>query len=238
MTGHTSGLRATSRAAALALLIPLLAACQKGAEPVVPTGDAGYAAIAVPDGAEASTRYALQAGDVVSVQVYGEPELTVNEIALDNGGALNLPLIGAVTARGLTAAELSAAVEAAYRAGYLRDPRVTVLVKKAQQRTIAVEGEVALPGVYPYAEGQTLLTALALARSPTEKAKLDEIMVFRTVDGQRTAGRFDLRAIRGGRSPDVPLLAGDTVVVGFSSARGAFLDAVRALPVFGIFRPY
>ena len=219
-------------------LAGLLGGCQQGIDPVVPQGEAGYAAIAAPDAAPATQRYTLQPGDILSIRVYDEPELSVDEIAVDNAGMVSLPLIGDVAASERTATELARIVESAYAADYVRDPRVTVLVKKAQARTIAVEGEVALPGVYPYAEGQTLLTALALARSPTEKAKLDEIMIFRTVDGQSMAGRFDARAIRGGRMPDVALLPGDTVVVGFSSRRGAFLDAIRALPVIGIFRPF
>ena len=215
-----------------------LSACQRGADPVVPAGQAGYDALAMPSGAMQTQRYTFQPGDILSVRVYDEPELSVEEIAVDNAGIVSLPLIGDVPARGLTASELARTVEAAYAAEYLRDPRVSVLVKKAQTRTIAVEGEVELPGVYPFAEGQTLLTALALARSPTEKAKLDEIMIFRMIDGQRMAGRFDALAIRGGRMPDVALLPGDTVVVGFSSSRAAFLDAVRALPVLGVFRPF
>ena len=215
-----------------------LTACQRGADPIVPAGQAGYDAISLPSDAMQTQRYTFQPGDILSVRVYDEPELSVEEIAVDNAGIVSLPLIGDVTARGLTASELARTVEAAYAADYLRDPRVSVLVKKAQTRTIAVEGEVELPGVYPFAEGQTLLTALALARSPTEKARLDEIMIFRMVDGQRMAGRFDALAIRGGRMPDVALLPGDTVVVGFSRSRAAFLDAVRALPVLGVFRPF
>lgn len=223
---------------ALALAGLSLAACQPGTDSIVPAGDAGYAAIDVPQGDGVPERYLLLPGDVVSVQVYGEPELSVAEVSLDNAGMLNLPLIGGVRASGMTADELSSAIEAAYAAKFVRDPRVAVLVKKTQLRTIAVEGEVALPGVYPYVEGQTLLTALALARSTTEKAKLDEVMIFRTVDAQKMAGRFDIRAIRGGRMPDVALLPGDIVVVGFSGPRGAFLDALRAIPAIGIFRPW
>lgn len=220
------------------VVVLVAAACQQGNDPVVPTGDAGYAAISTAEASPQPARYPLAPGDVISVRVFEEAELSVEEIALDNAGVVSLPLIGDVRASGLTATELANAIEAAYAADYVRDPRVAVLVKKTQLRTIAVEGEVAQPGVYPYAEGQTLLTALALGRSPTEKARLDEVMVFRVVDGQRMAGRFDVRAIRGGRMPDVPLLPGDTVVVGFSATRGAFLDAIRALPVIGIFRPW
>ena len=216
----------------------VLAGCQPALNPVMPAGEAGYAALAQPDRADTVRPYALGAGDIVAVRVYGEPELTVEEIALDNGGVVSLPLIGDVPAAGLTATELARAIERAYGARYLRDPRVSVIIKEGRQRSIAVEGEVEQPGVFDYVEGQTLLSALALARSPTETAKLDEVMVFRTAGEQKFAARFDVQAIRAGRSPDVPLRAGDTVVVGYSRLRGAFQDALRAVPVIGVFRPY
>ncbi|QYJ06693.1 polysaccharide biosynthesis/export family protein [Qipengyuania flava] len=214
-----------------------LAGCQAGLDPVVPAGQAGYSAIAT-DASNLAERYALAPGDVVSVRVYDEADLSVEDITLDNAGVLSLPLIGDVRAAGQTATELARSIEAAYAADYLRDPRVSVLIKQARVQTIAVEGEVTQPGVFPYQQGQTLLTALALARSPTDTAKLDHVIVFRTAGGERQAGRFDVQAIRGGAMPDVDLLPGDTVVVGYSATRGAFLDAVRAIPIIGVFRPY
>ncbi|MBT8427502.1 MAG: polysaccharide export protein [Erythrobacter sp.] len=217
--------------------VALLAACQPPLDPVVPAGQAGYDAVSVDPAQVTPQVYALAAGDKIAVQVYGEPELSVSELAIDNAGNVSLPLIGQVRAAGQSSAELARTVEAAYAADFVRDPRVNVVVLEGQQRTIAIEGEVEQPGVFPYSEGQTLLTALALARSPTETAKLDEVIIFRTIGGQRSAGRFDLQDIRGGRSPDVPLMAGDVVVVGYSTVRGAYLDVVRTIPIFGIFRP-
>ena len=232
-----SGYRAGgARCCGLAAVL-LLAACQTPLNPVVPDGQAGYDAVAVDPATTLPVRYTLAPGDVIAVRVFDEPELSVEEIALDNAGNVTLPLVGEVRAVGLSAAEFAAAVEAAYAANVLRDPRVSVIVRQGRGRTIAVEGEVEQPGVFPYVEGQTLLSALALAQSPTDTAKLDEVMIFRTVDGQQTAGRFDLRAIRGGRMPDVALVSGDVIVVGYSSLRGAWQDVLRAVPVFGIFRP-
>lgn len=219
----------------------LLAACQPALDPVMPAGSAGYEALAAsagPGAEEAAGPYQLGAGDTIAVRVYEEPELTVEEIALDNGGVVSLPLIGDVAAAGLTATQLARTIEDAYRANYLRDPRVSVIIREGRERTIAVEGEVEQPGVFPFVEGQTLLSALALARSPTETAKLDEVMVFRTIGANRQAARFDVQAIRGGRAPDLALQPGDLVVVGYSSLRGAYQDFVRAIPVLGIFRPY
>lgn len=225
------------RTVACAIGAALLAACQPALKPVVPAGDAAYDAIAVPVSAPDAS-YRLSAGDVIAVRVYDEPELTIEELTVDNAGTISLPLIGDVRAAGQSPSELARAIEAAYAADYVRDPRVSVQVRKGKVASIAVEGEVEQPGVYPYEPRQTLLTALALARSTTDTASLDEAIVFRTIDGQRMAGRFDIQAIRGGRSPDVPLLAGDTIVVGYDSVRGGFLDAVRAIPVLGIFRAY
>ncbi|WP_171033031.1 polysaccharide biosynthesis/export family protein [Qipengyuania marisflavi] len=226
------------RGAMLLSSLALLGACQSRLNPVVPAGEAGYTAIAVDPATLPVPRYALGAGDVISVRVFDEAALSVDEIVVDNAGVISLPLIGDVRVAGRTASELSRDIEAAYAAAYLRDPRVSVLVKKGRVQTIAVEGEVEIPGVFPYVQGQTLLTALALARSPTETASLDQIMIFRTAGGERVAGRFDLQAIRGGRMPDVALLPGDTIVVGYSSVRGLFVDAIRAIPVLGVFRPY
>lgn len=236
MTGRILPERNSKAAIAVACLLAA-SACQTPLDPVVPDGQAGYDAVVIDPQTALPERYTLAPGDIVSISVFGESDLSVERIAVDNAGMLTLPLIGDVQAVGRSASELGAAIEAAYATNYLRDPRVSVAVLEARDRTIAVEGEVEQPGVFSYAEGQTLLSALALARSPTDTAKLDEIMIFRTVDGERTAGRFDLRAIRGGRMPDVALVPGDVVVVGYSSVRGAWQDVLRAVPVFGIFRP-
>lgn len=229
---------AAPRAIAALLGALLCAACQPQMHPVVPAGEAGYSAVAVDPATVAPQAYRLTAGDKIAVRVYDEPELSSEQLVIDNAGAISLPLIGDVQAAGLSSAELARAVEAAYGARYVRDPRVSVQILQGRIQTIAVEGEVEQPGVYPFEPGQTLLTAMALARSPTETASLDEVIVFRTVNGERQAGRFDLLAIRAGRMPDVSLLAGDTIVVGYNSLRGGFLDVVRALPAIGVFRPW
>jgi polysaccharide export outer membrane protein len=219
-----------------AICFLLLAACQAPLNPIVPVGQAGYDTI---DGAQPdiAARYALQAGDVLSISVFDEPELSQDEVAIDAAGNLSLPLIGDVRASGSSATQLARIIEQAYGANYLRNPRVAVAIKKARDMTVAVEGQVNLPGIYPWREGDTLLTALAQARSPTDVAKLDQILVFRMVDGQRYGGQFDLQAIRGGRMPDLALLPGDVVVVGYSGLRGAYKDVLQTAPLVAVLRP-
>ncbi len=223
--------------AVIAIPVGALAACQATLQPDVPTGADAYTAIAVaPEESDAvAPRYALRGGDVVSVAVFQEPELSRDSIVLDAAGNLNLPLLGEIRARGLTTSELARSIESAYAAQYLRDPRVAVYLDASIKDAVTIEGQVELPGMYDYRDGLTLLSAVALARSPTRTAKLDEVVVFREVDGQRQGGVFDLMAIREGRMPDPALRPGDVIVVGYSSLQGTYRDILQAAPILGIF---
>ena len=69
--------------------------------------------------------YALDTGDVGRVSVYGEPEMT-KSYRVDDGGAISLPLVGAIKVRGLTTQMTAAAISAALADGYIRDPSVAV----------------------------------------------------------------------------------------------------------------
>ena len=228
------------RSSALCLgLLPaavLLAGCQPSLQSDLPTGAAATEMLAVDPAVLEPSAYLIRAGDVVSVSVFREPDLSLESVRLDDAGTFSMPLIGEVEAAGMTAAQLSDAIERAYAARYLRDPEVTVQIIEGRPRSIAVEGEVTNPGIYEIRPGYTLLSAMALAGSPTEKAELDEVLVFRTINGQRAGARFDLTDIRAGRAEDVQLLPGDVVVVGFSRLRGGFLDFLRAAPLFGLFQ--
>lgn len=221
----------------LAVLAGATAACQAPMNSDLPKGAAGYEAIAVDPAQTEITDYLLVPNDEIAVRVYGEPELTNESVIIDAAGKINLALIGDVAAEGKSAGQLATEIEQAYAAQYVRDPRVSVQLKRGHAATIAVEGEVEIPGVFPYEPGQTLLTALALARSPNDAASLSNTIIFRRVGDQKLAGRFDTLAIRAGRMPDPELMPGDIIVVGYSSSRGALLDFIRTIPVIGYFRP-
>ena len=220
----------------IALLLPAvaLAACQSTLDPVVPAGQAAYEAIAVPDEAEGAA-YALRPGDAIGVLVYGEPELTQQRLLIDETGHFNLPLIGQIRALGRTTAQLSEDIAAAYRAGFVRDPRITVSLLEATGGAVAVEGEVKAPGIYPIRPGHTLLAAMALAGSPLPTGRVDHVLIYRKVDGQRMGGRFDIKAIRDGAVDDPLLRDGDVVVVGFSRRVGIYQDLLKLTPLLNTF---
>jgi polysaccharide export outer membrane protein len=101
--------------------------------------------------------------------------------------------------------------------------------------TFAVEGDVREPGIFEAAPGTTLLSAIAQAKSTTDTAKLDEVMIFRNQAGQRLGARFNIGDIREGRAADPMILAGDTIVVGRSSLKNSWKQFLQAVPLLNLF---
>ena len=221
-------------AAAAALLFLALGACAAQVESPLPSGPAAYDAIPV-QVMDQRLAQRIRAGDRLAIRVFGEPELTSDAYRVDSTGFLQVPLVGQIIAAGVTPEELRAELTRRLGARFIRDPQVTVAVVERAKASFAVEGEVEEPGVYDADDTTTLLAALARAKSPTQTAKLDEILVFRTIDGKRLGVRFDLRQIRAGLAPDPQIIGGDTIVVGFSANKGAFRDFLQAIPLFNLF---
>lgn len=226
------------RAAFLVICAISAAGCQPELHSDLPTGPAAYQTVAVTDADTVNALTLLQPKDQISVNVFKEEDLTTPDVVIDEAGNVSLPLIGEVHAAGLSPAQFARAVQDAYGRNYLRDPHVNIVLVKPAPRVISVEGEVKTPGVYEVQQGYTLLSALALAGSPLETAKYDEVLVFRQKDGQRIGGRFNLTDIRAGRAPDPLVLPGDVIVVGYSRVRGAYLDFLKTAPIIGAFARY
>lgn len=206
-----------------------------GMQGPLPVGQQAYAVI--PAGADASEpeEYVIGPLDTVSVTVFQEPDLSAKDVKVDAAGDILLPLAGTVRAAGKTASQLSAEINTKL-SRYLVRPSVTVTANSITQK-VAIEGSVNQPGVYELKGNSSLLEALAMARSPTDVAALDQVIVFRDVDGQRTGAVFDVRRIRVGLDPDPVIIGGDRIVVGYSAVKGAWRDFLST-PIFNIFRRF
>ncbi len=213
----------------------MLLGCAASPKPALPGGSEAYSVIPARDASKPEPLYRLGAGDKISVVVFQEPDLSVESAVIDEAGNVQVPLIGQVKATGQSATELSETIAQMLGARYIRNPKVVVGVSERFQQVVAVEGQVNKPGVYTIDRTYTLLSALARAESPTKVAKLDEVVVFRIVNGQRMGAVFNLAEIRAGRAPDPQILGGDIVVVGFSEVKGAFRDFLQAAPLFNLF---
>jgi polysaccharide export outer membrane protein len=161
----------------------------------------GYAApMGAPMRYDAS--YHLDAGDKLRVVVYGQEGLT-NSYAIDAGGSITMPLIGAVPARGRTTAGLAAEIAGRLRNGYIREPSVAVEIDT--YRPFFILGEVSAPGQYPYVPNMTVESAVAIAGGFSPRAKRDVVTVTHTENGGSMRATVPL---------GTPLAPGDTVFVG------------------------
>ncbi|MBZ6377442.1 polysaccharide export protein [Pacificimonas flava] len=179
----------------------------------------------------ANRPYLLGPFDELTIGVFGIEELSNRTVQIDASGQISFPLAGVVEAAGLTSAQLAAELEERLRDSYVRDPQVTVNLEETVSQVVTVGGEVDSPGVYPVVGKMTLLRAVATAGGTTEDSDLDDVIIFRTVGGQRYAGLYDLEAVRRGNYPDPEIYANDIVMVGDSFARAAFSDLISISPL-------
>jgi polysaccharide biosynthesis/export protein len=159
-----------------------------------------YAAAPMPVAHEAE--YRLDAGDKLRVMVYGQDGLT-NTYAIDAGGSITMPLIGAVPARGRTPARLASEITARLRRGYIRDPSVAVEIES--YRPFFILGEVAAPGQYPYVPNMSIESAVAIAGGFSARARRDRV----TLTHIEASGPIRITV-----PPGAAVNPGDTILVG------------------------
>ena len=145
--------------------------------------------------------YRLDAGDRLRITVFGQTDLT-NTYNIDKAGFVAFPLIGSVTARGLTPQELEASIAQKLRAGFVRNPDVSVEIDR--YRPFFIMGEVTSPGQYTYVPGMTVQNAIAIAGGFTPRGLQDNADITRQINGRVLNGRVPLSD---------PILPGDTIYV-------------------------
>jgi len=143
-----------------------------GCAALVAPGAALPALPAAPDGA-----YVLGPGDVLTIRIYDQPQLS-GDFGVDDSGMIDFPLLGLIHAAGLTADGAVAAIAGGLRARQLiLNPSVTAEVSK--YRPFYILGEVNAPGQYPYRPRMTVLTAISIAGGFTDRALQDYVGVTR-----------------------------------------------------------
>ena len=183
------------------------------------------------DVAPVTDDYTLGAYDEIRIDVFGIDTLSNQNIQVDTSGRISFPLVGTLEVAGKTPTDIAALIQSRLRVAHVRDPQVTVNLTKIVSQTVTVEGEVKEPGIYPVSTRMTLLRAVASARGTTEFSKLDDVVIFRTVDGKSYAALYNLRAIRNGAYEDPLVYSGDVVMVGESRGRRLFRDFLQIAPL-------
>jgi polysaccharide export outer membrane protein len=177
----------------------------------------------------ATTPYRIGPFDKLDIAVFGVSDLS-GELQTDASGSLSMPLAGQIDASGKTPAELGTIIAQRLRT-YVRDPQVTVNLKETTSQVVTIDGQVTQPGSYPVIGGMSLMRAVAAAKGVADYARLDDVVIFRTVNGHPLAGLYNLDAIRHGLYPDPKIYANDVIIVGDSQARRRFQQFLQVAPL-------
>jgi len=157
--------------------------------------------------------YRIGPNDILNIFVWKEAELT-RDVTVMPDGKITYPLIGEITAQGLTASELKKAIADRLQ-NFVTAPEVTVVVKESRSQVVYAIGKLTRPGPIALAPGMTVMQALSAAGGFTEWADTKNILIVRREGGKETQLRFNYKEFTSGEKleQNILLKPGDTVVV-------------------------
>lgn len=135
---------------------------------------------------------------------------------VDTNGDIDFPVIGKVNTASKNLLELKNDLKEKL-AQFIINPTVNIRLANFK---VTVLGEVTKQGDYVIANGQgTIFNALGLAGDLTAYGKRDDVLIIRTVDGQITHGKVNLRDANLINSPYYYLKQGDAIIVAANNTK-------------------
>jgi len=113
--------------------------------------------------------YKIGPEDLLEISVFEEEKLN-KTVRVSSQGNINLPLLGILRVKGLTANELEREIRDLLAEKYLQNPNVNVFIKEYRSQRISVMGAVEKPGVFDVTGQKTVLDMLAMAGGLKEDA--------------------------------------------------------------------
>lgn len=181
--------------------------------------------------------YRLGPTDVISLNVYLQPELDVpvpglaaglGGVMITSDGNVQLPLIGEVHLGGLTLREARRLITDDY-AGYINNPKVAVELVQAQSMRYYLLGAFTTPGIKYPARKLSLLEALALGGS-VDIPNADLYQAYVAHGSVKLPVDLHSLLIEGDLSQNVELASGDAIVIPNSNAENAFVFGAVGKP--------
>src|SRR5882757_505830 len=140
----------------------------------------------------------LGPGDSVSIQVYGQPDLSTT-VYVGDDGTVSVPLAGNIQVAGLSPAQASSRIEAALKTGkILVDPHVTLTVTQTRSQRVSVLGQVGTPGRYPVESNTTIFDLLAQAGGVTDNGSEIVYLLRTDKDGKVVRYPINLKGLTDG----------------------------------------
>jgi polysaccharide biosynthesis/export protein len=164
--------------------------------------------------------YRIGPGDVLRINVFGEPGMDSILATVDSDGSIQLPVIEELTVRGLTASQLQKKLKEAYGQEFV-NPWTVVSVESYGSKPLYLLGEFNSPGIV-YMRGPTnVLTALGLGKGVGDTSYLKGARIIR----KKEVLPVDVNAVlkEGALDQNVWLQAEDTLFIPSANDLKAFV---------------
>ncbi len=165
---------------------------------------------------ESTTGYKVGINDVLKVSVWKKEEVSVPTVSVRPDGAISLPLIGDIAAKGHTTNEIAKDISDKLKP-YYNEPTISVSVQVLEVKSykVYVVGEVNRAGEYASNGEMSALQVLALAGGFTRFADpVHMVIIRRDARGERRIPiNYDAVIEKGDLQQNLTLQTGDTLVV-------------------------
>lgn len=172
---------------------------------------------------EKESEYIIGGLDILSVRIYGEPELSRDDLRVSTDGHVTMPLIGRLKVNEMNTHQVEKNIEKRYRdGGFLRDPQVTVQIKEYKSSKVLVMGAVKTPGTYSLEGNERLMEVLAKAGGiqfdSSGDVAANSIRILRQIKAPnkptiRVSMGMDLESLTKGQKPEYNIRLNDNDVI-------------------------
>ncbi len=138
--------------------------------------------------------YYIGSGDILKINVWGEPDLD-KDVIVAQDGKINYPLLDTVHISGLTISQVKEKIAYLLGSDYLVDPQVDVAIKEYHSQKVLVLGEIKSPGLYALTSATSLLEIISRAGGVSDNIG-SQINIFQAGDHRKiTSSNEDISSL-------------------------------------------
>ena len=158
--------------------------------------------------------YVIGVTDIISIQVYKSPDLSLGTAIVRPDGVVTIPLVGDVVVAGKTPSQVRDDLKKRF-SEFVKEATVNVIVSGFNSYRFIVSGQVNKSGSFSQKYYVSVSEAVAMAGGPNKFAG-DQIVIYRAdKQGHIREIPISFKLIMSGKRPDmdVAIVAGDSVVM-------------------------
>ena len=159
--------------------------------------------------------YLLVPGDVIKINVFKNPDLSV-DARVSESGSISYPLVGSVKVAGITPSAAEQRIGQMLKdGGFVLNPQVNILLTQALGNLVSVIGEVNTPGRYSTETAGGHLSGMLAAAGGISPTGGDLVIVTGSRGGKPFRREIDIvqMSLSGNTAEDIDLYGGETVFI-------------------------